>query len=58
MFAFPTVIAASGARLVRPVAPLGARSAVRVKASADSDVGPLGVAAIALGLPANAIMLW
>ncbi|GLC37884.1 hypothetical protein PLESTB_001506300 [Pleodorina starrii] len=48
---------AFGARPVRPIVPLAARGTVRAKAS-DSDVGTAGVAAIALGLPANAIMLW
>ncbi|GIL68952.1 hypothetical protein Vafri_22214 [Volvox africanus] len=48
---------AFGVRPVRPIAPSGLRSPVRAKAS-NSDVGTAGVAAIALGLPANAVMLW
>lgn len=50
--------AAFGLRPVRLVVPRSARGlGVRAQAS-SSDVGAAGVAAIALGLPANAIMLW
>ncbi len=53
--------AAFGAAPVRPASVVrSSRASVRAQAgSSDSaDVGTAGLAAIALGLPANAIMLW
>ncbi|PNG99136.1 hypothetical protein TSOC_015093, partial [Tetrabaena socialis] len=48
-----------GAVPLRPAVARATRLAVRANAKGDSaDVGPLGLAAIGLGLPANAIMLW
>ncbi|KXZ55174.1 hypothetical protein GPECTOR_3g320 [Gonium pectorale] len=50
---------AFGVQPVRSTGLRASRPVVSAKASgSDSDVGTVGLAAIALGLPANAIMLW
>ncbi|KAG2493099.1 hypothetical protein HYH03_008762 [Edaphochlamys debaryana] len=54
----PRLGARSGSLPARPVARPASRRPVSAKASSSDDVGAAGLAAIGLGLPANAIVLW